>query len=263
LNTQIFGQGVGNTILDFGAYNGVCLYAPGQQSILDSFQIKGSSAAASIGLQIDKTHRPYHCKWGSIKIIGFHTGLFIYNDGGGADGFYDNDFGNVWTESCIHGIVIQATSQIINANLFRTLSAINCTEGVYLENVGGLLIEYLHVENGTTGINVVKGIGINILDGHLEGLTTNIIVADNPDVMGFRYWGISDDADTGYTYVSSDNRSDLLAYSAGGVYYRMAGRWWFDTLEATKTYALILRSPGGVRYALNVSDIGALLIQAV
>lgn len=261
LNSVILGQGVGNTILDFEDYNGICLYAPGQQGSLSGFTIKGNSKANSIGLQVDKTHRPYHCSWGEIKIIGFNTGLLIYNDGTGEQGFYGNDFGNIWTESCVNGVIIQATSQIINANLFRMLSAINCTNGVYLENVGGMLIEFLHVESGTLGLNVVKGLNINILDGHLEGLTTNIQVANNPDVMGFRYWGTSDEADSNYIYTTSDNRSDLLSFA--GAYYRMGGRWWFDTLEATKTYALTLRSPNGTRYSINVSDVGALLIQAI
>jgi hypothetical protein len=253
---SIIGDGVDETVLDFGDHDGVCLYAPAH---IDGLSIRGNRQANSIGVQMDKEHRQT-CHWGRVKIAGMGRGLSLFNDGNGEQGFYDNDWGSVQISDCVNGVVIQATSAIINANIFRRLVITSCVNGLYIENALGLSIEFLRIESGVLGINVVKGGNINILHGWLEGLTKNILVADNPDVMGFRFWGSSDDLDAAYQYTTSDNRSDLLSFNAGGNYYRMAGRWWFDTLEATKTNAIIMRSPDGSRFGLDIDNMGNLIV---
>lgn len=231
-NSVLKGMGTALTIINASGIVGPAMYAPGQESVLDGFKIVGDNTGGSYGIMTDDGHRPLRATWGSIKIDGFEIGLNITATSAG-NGIFMTNFGRVFINGCTTGLRINSAGVPIkiNANSFIHLAITNCTTGMLLDRVQGLTIGFLLVETGTTGIAVVNGISILIFGGWIEGFVTNIDIADNPDVINFVYMGLSDDVDTNYNYNYSANRSDLLAFSSGGSFYRMGGRWFFDQLE--------------------------------
>lgn len=148
-------------------------------------------------------------------------GIHLYSDGN--QGIYYNDFYRVQVQDSTKGIFLEtasggASQREVNANHFGMVTLQRCVDALTLDGTWGNYFDFLEAESNTgVAIKLVDAFSVGINGGWVEGNTTNISIANVPDVYGV-YIKASidsalDSADTKFIYTPSEDRSIIIENS--------------------------------------------------
>lgn len=261
---HITGAGLNKTIIERrGAAPGWILKPGRYDSRLDGLTIDGLGVAGTTGIRCDETNPQNQASWGTTHVRNCPVANYYFyavDDSGSAAHIYNN-FGRMITDG--GGIAVWFKTETgynpnTNSNRIDYLRANSCETALQLDGseeltIGALVAELCSV----VAVRAARGRDLLILGGSFEGNAKDWDIADYPTFAGIVNLAGTDKAFPDVAdYVESSSRSDLMSFTAGGPFKALAGRWFFDTLEARAGSAGTMKAKAFVPDAAGTRSCG-------
>jgi len=241
---ELSGEHVRNTIITSTVASGETLFVDGVGHNVNNLTIDCNETTGSIGIVVGGA---YEAMWtGAVRVTEAATcgvrfdaathGYSCYGEYGAIHVSTGNTVGSLGVD-----FIGGTGDNSFNANHWSRITVIDNTssntitglqiDSSLVNNAAGNVIDFLSVEGGDVGVSILAGGNTHIVGGWLENNTGgNIVIDDDPTVGSFFYGGYSDNRAITYTY--SNNKSFILPV-ASSYTFNLAGRWYFDHMEAS------------------------------
>lgn len=191
-DSYLVGQGIYKTILDFGAYAGVCIEAPGRSGSLGGFTVLGTVTAGQVGVSSGTANAVRNASWGPLRFVDLEIGLRLYRDAGYALQAY-NVFDAIRASGCTTGVYLGE----IAVSTFLGIFTSDCGVGLHINGGGGHTFCLVNADACLTGVHIEDGRNFVFCNGWLEGTDlqsqTHVVIEDA--VQGVRFVAFADTTD--------------------------------------------------------------------
>jgi len=256
-DSAVIGAGIGRSMIDATAVDGVAIFAPGGQSIMDGFTVLGNGNPGTVGIQSDNDHRLYNANWGKVCVRNFAIGINMVVTLRGA---YFNQFDVLRTQACDIGLNLdgEISRFFYSASNIGAHFADNCGVALRINGPSRITIGSIQYEICGTAVQAVTGGPLNIAGGGIEGDNDNLDSIDfdiGDSFGGLTYLGSTDV----YNRVLNDspNRSTIILPSRTRAQtLETYGRIIMNSSYYGSGMGPVVAAPNDTRYILGVDNNG-------